>query len=696
MVFATLAIAFLGLTVFFAVKAFRTTTATEDDKAGEKQDPAELPALPKSEVEIANLRQRDFNVGWVGSLLVCLSFAAGAGWLMMGVPAPTNEAQRSDVRVTLLAVGGAAGLSTIIAGVWLFYNWSDSVTKWMETSETRELRWVLIPVLLIVLGAGLVFTTIQPARAEERNNSRVRRVVYGANFALTVLLLLVALVVFNVVVTAKVSNRLDTTETGFHSLSDKTKQFLAGLKEPVTAYAWFTPETRHRDDIRQLLLAFQEAAAGQFQVKFLSEVANRDEIRTLRAKYPQFDLAMAQQRVGGAVVVTAGEDEKRHAVIPDTGFTTSLDEGGGRRAEAFQGENRLYRELVVLTDTETKGVVYFTQSNGELSINPQDEAPADRKATRLRAYLEKNYLDVRQLNFPLTNPTVPADASLVVVAEPRIPFSADAAAAIRKYISDPNKKGRLLVLAGIVPGPNNIGVMKTGLEEVLADLNVELGNKFVYTFPNRQGLDPLETLAGFTTIALNSRNDIAVAINQATPVLRMLLPREVRPTTANPNYSAMPLLASITITWLEENRIPEAKLEEVLEPLSSNPKVQQAKLLTRGNRSLAVVVTESVEPGKQTPVAAVYGTAGLVSDEYAPQGAMASAPIEFDLIGVTVDWLRGRPSIAASDIEAKKYTSYQFPPPSEVNTMRLEYLPIGLAFLTIVGLGAGVWVVRRK
>ena len=68
-----------------------------------------------------------------------------------------------------------------------------------------------------------MFPPIQPARAEERNNPTLRRLVYGSNFGLTVLLLFVVLVIANVVVALRVPNKLDTTETGFYSLSDSTK-----------------------------------------------------------------------------------------------------------------------------------------------------------------------------------------------------------------------------------------------------------------------------------------------------------------------------------------------------------------------------------------------------------------------------------------------------------------------------------------
>ena len=688
---------FLALGIFLAVKAFRTSTVAiqEEESLTEKSVESDRLELPKSDTELANLKQRDYNIGWVASLLAFLTLAGGAAWEILSPPPNTPPAQRSEARFLMLVVGQTLGVIAICAGLVLFFFWSSSLTKWLDTSDTRELRWVLMPVPMIVAGAGVAFLAVQPSRAEERDNPSIRRVVYGSNFGITVLLMIVALLVFNVLVTAKVSNRLDTTATGFYSISGPTQQLLDNMKQPVNAYAVLTPEARRASDIRQLLLAFQEASAGHFKVKFLSQVADLTELKALRAKYPQLDLTLSQQNVGGAVLLTVGEDEKRHAVIPDNEFT-SITGFGREREEAFQGENRLFREIMSLTESDSKPIVYFTQSNGELSISPQDEVPDDRKATRLRAYLEKNYIEVRPINFPLVNPSVPSDASLVVIAEPRIPFSTEAASAIKNYCTDSKKKGRLLVLAGIVPGPNNQGVMKTGLEDVLTNLNVRLGDKFVYTLPLQQGSHPLETLAGFTSAAIYARNEIAVTIIKAAGALSMFLPREVTATETNPTYRATPLLASIGVTWLEENRIPEARLPEAIKELASNDKLQAAKVLSRRNRSLAVVVTDISNPQSPAPIAAVYGNARFVNDEYGKAASAASAPIEFDLIGVTVDWLRGRPPITASEIEAKKYSTYRFPPPSEVSSTRLEYLPLVLAIMSIVGLGAGVWVVRRK
>ena len=177
---------------------------------------------------------------------------------------------------------------------------------------------------------------------------------------------------------------------------------------------------------------------------------------------------------------------------------------------------------------------------GELNIIPEDQAPEEQKGARLRAYLEKNYLDVRPLPFPLDNPTVPDDAAVVVVADPRVPFSEAAVGALRKYLNTPRaadgKKGKLIVLASAFPGPDGKGVMKTGLEGLLGEMNVRVGDKFVYSQPTQQHPAEWISLAGFARSSAS--NPITIAIVKATNMMPFLRPREIAPLTANPSLQA--------------------------------------------------------------------------------------------------------------------------------------------------------------
>ncbi len=692
----SLAVLFLFLTGFLAIKAFRPPAAPPADKSlsdktgkdaeseKDKQDKDKPP--PETEAQIQNRTQ--FNYGWLAALAGALVVGSAGAWLITRPPMPDEAGQRLESRVVLLAVGGLLGALLVVLGCAYFYLWSESLTKWLNAGETKEARWVMIPLLMLVTGAGLVFVAIQPARAEERNNQLVRKLVYGSNFALTVLLLGVVLLVANVVFALKVPNKLDTTATGFYSISDNTKSLLGRLTEPVNAYAIIPEATdRQANDIRQLLLACDDVSGGKFKVKFLNEVTNRTDLVTLQKKYPQLDLVLNQRMsdddLAGAVVLTTGEDEKRHVVIPAREFFTS--EG---RQLVFQGESRLFKEIAFLADSEARPVVYFTQGSGELSIEsaPGENVPQTRAAGRFKAYLENAYYSVKSLNLTGENAAVPDDATIVVVADPTTPFTDAQTAALRKYMFNPAKKGKLIVLAGANVGPDR-KMLKTGLEGLLGELNVKLGTRFIYNFPSQQMPFVDAVLAAFSAAA--EQNPILQAIIKVSPRMQLTLPREVEPISTAPGLQATDLMLSDGRTWLEDEE--PADIRAVVEAMAQTVKAQEDKGLSRTRRPLAAIVSEG-----QIGRAVVFGSSFFISDEVARRSRSQTAPLSFDLLGMSLDWLRDKPSMAAVGIESKKYSEYRFPAPSAVDDTRLKYLPLGLAMLVVVGLGAGVWVVRRR
>jgi hypothetical protein len=246
----------------------------------------------------------------------------------------------------------------------------------------------------------------------------------------------------------------------------------------------------------------------------------------------------------------------------------------------------------------------------------------------------------------------------------------------------------LIVLAGTVPGPGGKGVMKTGLEGLLGELNVRLGDKFVYTEPTERS-EALDVLARFTPAALRESHPVALAIARVTNFLRLVQAREVAPLTTAPGVQARALLESADVTWLEESRL--ADVVSAIRQMRGNANLLRAKDVTEDGRPLAAVVAEG-----GTARAAVFGSSEIVSDYFVRDIPPDASPTTFVLVGATVDWIRERPPVAAVGIEAKKYREYTFPEPAGVDTTRLLYLPLALGLLAVAGLGAGVWVVRRR
>jgi hypothetical protein len=677
---------------YYLAKGFN---AAKVEKKAEKPDEA------APEVEIADPnRPAYFAAGILGVFGAVVGVGVG-GSLLARPPRPDPAGRRAEARTTILLAGGLFGFVLMLAGLWFFYLWFGSLTTWLDQGKRGEAKWVLGPILVFVLGAALAFAAAQPARAEERNNPLLRRLVYGTNLGLTALLLLLVLTVGNVFAAVRVPNQLDVTESGFYTLDDSTRQVIAELDQPVTAYSTLSESLAQNDtdarmirDARNLLTAAQDVNPSKFRVRSLSPQLDQAEVSRLAAKFPQFD----KQDMG--ILLVAGEDESRASFIRASElFTTDFE--GRTPTVVFQGEARLVRELLFLSEGKTRPVVYFTQGHGELEIAPRARGAAVqpagvRTANQIRTALENNNVDVRPLVFDPANPKVPDDATVVAVADPATPMPKEQAEAIRKFMTEPRpgdtkKKGKLIVLTSPHPKPeNNAGVVGTGLEDMLAGFGVRLGTEYIYNEP-LQNVSYDLALTAMNVAAVRARNPVALAFSRR----RLIMPncREVNP-PGGPGgpFQVVPLFVSMPdrITWLEPDPLtnPAQRWEQLLK----NPGLRNGRGFTDEPRSLSVLVSEPPEPGAKgaNPIArvAVYGSGEFFADPEAG-GRPSQTPAE--LFAATLDWLRDRPVV---NIANKNYHQYTLK--AEPDAARILYLPVGVTVLGVLAVGFGMWVFRQK
>jgi hypothetical protein len=711
--------AFLCLvgTVALALKTNRlsagTTTATDK---GKNKDPEDLMGAQGEEKIAAQPNKFDYVIGALGAAAALLVTGAGGAYLLIGLPKPTEAEQRRETRVLILAVGGLLGALLILAGTLFFLRWGDSLVQWLDKNEAKEAKYALYPMLLIVAGGGLMFLAIQPARAEERNNKTIRQLVYGSNFGLTVLILFVVLIFTNAVVAMRLPNKLDTTNTGFYTLNPQTKQFVEGLTQQVNAYAIFQEGNPIAEDTKRLLTSLQDANPGKFRVTFLSPALNRSELAKLRADHPK--AAVSGEGVLLVLGDDGGSDLARHTFLRADEFAEEKEDAQTRRSvEVFNGEPKLLRELMFLAENKQRPKVYFTQSSGELSIGGRG-APRRRTAAGLKAYLEKNYYDVAELTFDPTKPAkVPDDATIVVVADPTAPLPAPGVEAIRKYMAEPRPngaKGKLVVLAGEQAGADQ-KPLKLGLEPLLATFGVQLSDRFMFAAAssNASPNDPDVGTRSFVATVLpemaQERNPVALVFARAGRFEW----RECRELMAAPaqvsGARTGTLIATLPgrTTWSEPLATPNpykvwSDLKDRVEKIGEGPgtakdkeklinDLVEPKKLTGAPRDLVMFVSESGAGRDASPVArvAVFGCGAFVTDE---MSARMSRNIWHDLMGSTFDWLRDRPTVVG--ISEKPYTNFALK--SGYDNTRLTYVPLGLGLLLVLGLGTGVWAIRRK
>jgi hypothetical protein len=549
-----------------------------------------------------------------------------------------------------------------------------------------------VPFLAIVLGAALAFLAVLPCRAEERDNPQLRRWAYGTNFVIGSLVLFVGLLLLNMIVGPKLPNRLDTTTAGFYSLSPNTVTLLQKLPEPVTAHVVLTggrtqESMRVAEDTRRLMSNCADVSGGKFTARFYSGTSDVTDYQQLVAKYPIFEANET------GVLLTIGADGKRHTLIREAEFSQSAQGApGAQGGAAFVGESRLVKELLFLAENETKAVVYFTQSSGELPLNAQQaEAAQQGSVARLSEYLGRNNLEVRPLRFDAKDPKVPDDAAVVAVIEPAQPLPPDQVAALRRYMADPRpggKKGKLIVLAGATFGaPPKREVLPTGLEPLLAEYGVSLDQRFILCEPGRErDLPPDELIALFSQAAVNARNPIALSLGKSA-AYRGTMWREVAvaPQGAPGGARPVPLLFTVPgrFSWLEDRLPNNADYGRTLQELRQSAQARALKRYTDASRPVGAVVADG-DAGRLV----VIGNSDMVTDATAAQSEGG-----YELVGAAVDWLRDRPAISY-DVQTKKYQKFTFPADADPN--RGLWLPLIIGVVAVLGLGSAVWVVRRR
>lgn len=613
--------------------------------------------------------------------------AAGGLWILAALPGTSLAEEMTRMRSALLAVGVLGGLLLMLIGLWYFVGLFDILTQWITTGTPKNAWKILTAMLVFVFGAGLAFIAVQPARAEERNNQQLRRLVYGSNLGITVMLLLMLLVAVNIIAGVKLPNKLDTTASGFYSLQPTTQTFIQQLDQPVTVYILMPEEGPPFTDMRRLVQAAADANPSKFIVRYLSQTTLAD-IQKVKSKFPQADVE------DYGIIVAVGQDEDRYTFIRAGDFI-KRDRGqapGDPGKAFFQGESILMKELIFLAENRTKPIVYFTQGHGELSLGGgfgmEDTAGPSRSIATLKSHLEKNNIEVRPLTFEIGKAKVPDDATLVVVADPRSGLSPDAVQAITTYMNTPNadgKKGKLLLMHGPNPTPGNTGVQPSGLEGLLAQFNIQPRLMYLYNQPT-QRMPPNYVNVGVTRSGVTIRMPTALALQEMIFPIPDTQVIDASREGANPEIQATTILATAEgITWLEPTRPadPVKVFTDMVE--AQDRELIMRKQVDRRSRPIGAVASEN---GVGRVV--VIGSGALFSDDYAQRIGEGNPAAQ--ILSTSLDWLRERRDVP--DVVNKPFEFYTLP--SEYDGIRLYMLPLLLAVLALGALGAGVWVVRRQ
>ncbi len=302
-----------------------------------------------------------------------------------------------------------------------------------------------IPISLLALGAiiigGWIFWESQALRRFwGQRSTQVSTNALAATLAVVIILVLLN------VLGVRYGQRFDLTENQIFTLAPQTQELVQNLNQPVKAWIFdISPNPRDRE-----LLTNYQRQGNNFSFEYID---------------PQVQPTVARQfgvQVIGEVHLEAGDRRRLVQTI---------------NAEERLSERGLTNGLVQITsDRQLK--VYFLEGHGEKP--PQEGQGGIAEAVGRLG--EENYAS-ETLNLA-TNPQVPDDADVLVVAGPQRPLLASEITALETYLQ---RQGGLMVMVD--------PTVETGLEELLQSWGVSLSNLLVLdTAGQAAGLGPAVTL----------------------------------------------------------------------------------------------------------------------------------------------------------------------------------------------------------
>jgi hypothetical protein len=425
------------------------------------------------------------------------------------------------------------------------------------------------------------------------------------------------------------------------------------------------------------------------------------------------------------------EVKQRHAFIPRSALGDVRRESKGDRTITvnFRGENALMETIQLLSEHDKKKpVIYFTQGNGELVLSDQMGAMKNTiqifmGAGNLRSMLAKDNYDVYGLVWgppikelvgnpmfkfgqpprdpkappdlkgdkDLRKDEVPEDARLVVIVYPftftdrRHKWPKSGLDALERYME---RGGKLLVInpTPFEDFPPQLSP-DLGLTGLLAKYGVRVSKDYILNSnPNRKGvLGPpawgVTATAPPGTANRFAQHFIGQQINLTLPHVVDVAP-------------AAEYKAEVVLVVKEKQRGNDfVWAEKDSDPLIMNTHeyvrtLPPEKLDAMRAPELPVAVAVTDKHGKARVV--VLGDSLNAANFYVNK----SGPY-YDFIRSAADWLVDRP-VQKLGIPPKESNVFVLRPDAVKHPERMIWLPLGLTVALILGVGLGVWVVRRR
>lgn len=362
----------------------------------------------------------------------------------------------------------------------------------------------------------------------------------------------------------------------------------------------------------------------------------------------------------------AGQEQRKVMIVPGDKLNhyafeidpTAKERTFKHKATEFLGEQLFTGALLAITGPPFKA--YFLQGHGEPDIDDGSELGF----MKLKAVLGQNCISAESLLLADTN-AVPADCNLLVVAGATLPMLEGQLQKIDQYLS---QGGRLLALFSTMSLERATGREKTGLDKVLANWGVAVGNTIIEDPPHSPSGADKDMLVG----NFDLKQPIVTPLVKERTYLYLIRPR------------AIGRLQSAT---------PAADAPHVEEIALSGP---DSFAMSNPARKQAFPLMVAVEKGAIKNVITERGSTRIVvaGDSTFLGNVCIDSAANRDFAGYAVNWLLDRTQLLQG-VGPRPIEAYQIRMTAgqmqSVELILLAALPGAALFL-----GGLVWLCRRK
>ncbi|MHC5037469.1 MAG: GldG family protein [Planctomycetota bacterium] len=474
----------------------------------------------------------------------------------------------------------------------------------------------------------------------------------------------------------QIYGRWDLTQDRSFTISERAKNFLQSLEDPVHITVFYSDQyplhVWARQRIEDLLEEFQ-LHSDRLEVKYIDPYRSPAETQQIRQKLgiPENDFN------DGVVVFRYGEKAQYVADNRIVEYAFNPQEkpipDRIRDRKTFLGEDAFMTVMFNLVEG-VKPVVYFLTGHGESS-------PDDREAFGLSmaaGVLQGDGYDVRQLLFSERNPIVPEDADLVIIASPRSPLPNEHIHVLKGYAE---QGGKFLIFPSLQFREGETKPIDMNLGPLLDHFDVEVSEKVLIEDVYRGRQMPVQMIR-VTKYDEKHPATKAMGKGEEKPT-NFWAPRVIRPK----GKQAVPVVFS-SVTTIEKGDMTEVtderRYQELVRRQQSlfNPEKDK-----RGPFPLVVV---SEVPGKRpelTARAVVAGTHTAIAN-----GTLMLPLFNKDLFLNLVNWQTARESHMGIAAKHPREVAYHVRPSTRKKVFVL--VMVVLPLIAIVA-GAGVWMLRR-